>query len=135
MYTCDGVNISPPVEFSDVPEFAKSLVLIMDDPDVPTNIRSDGMFDHWVMYDIASTLKGVAEGKFEGTQGVNGTGKTGYTGPCPPDREHRYFFRLYAIDIKLGLSKGKTKSEILEAMNGHIITTALLMGRYNRSRE
>ena len=134
VYTCDGENMSPELLFSNTPEGTKSLVLLMDDPDVPTSIRPDGIFDHWVMYDINPDTKSIATGHFEGHQGLNTSGRIGYTGPCPPDREHRYFFKLYALDRELGLPEGKTKKEIITAMNGHVIAEAVLMGRYNRGK-
>lgn len=133
-YTCDGASISPELAISDVPLLAKSLVILMDDPDVPTNIKPDGNFDHWVMYDIAVDTKVILEGQFAGTLGANGTGKLGYIGPCPPDREHRYFFKLYALDIKLNLSEGKTKAEVQKAIEGHVIESTELIGLYNRKK-
>jgi Raf kinase inhibitor-like YbhB/YbcL family protein len=131
-FTCDGMNISPELRFSDIPATARALVFIMDDPDVPTAIRSDGMFIHWVLYDIDGTATGIPEGGTMGTSGVNTTGEIGYIGPCPPDREHRYFFKLYALDRELDLPEGKTKDEVITAMRGHIIAEATLIGRYNR---
>ena len=103
-YTCDGENISPPLEISDVPSEARSLVLIMDDPDVPRNIREDGMWDHWVVFNIPPTIGDIPEASApEGTPGKGTSGDHGYFGPCPPDREHRYFFKLYALDATLDL--------------------------------
>ena len=134
VYTCDGSNISPVLEFTDVPSEAKSLVMLMDDPDVPKHLKPDGVFDHWVMYDIDPGTTVVPEDKFAGILGNNGAGKLGYTGPCPPDREHRYFFKLYALDVKLGLPEGKTKSEILHLIEGHVIAEAELIGRYDRKK-
>ncbi|PIP55905.1 MAG: YbhB/YbcL family Raf kinase inhibitor-like protein [Candidatus Zambryskibacteria bacterium CG_4_9_14_3_um_filter_42_9] len=136
-YTCDEINISPPLKISGVPIEAKSLVLIMDDPDVPRVLRPDGVFDHWVVYNIPSTTTNFLEGKFEGVVGNNGKGEAKYTGPCPPTQyqptTHRYFFRLYATDIPtLNFIKVPTKQEVLTAIEGHIIDEIELMGRYDR---
>ncbi len=131
-YTCDGDNKSPELKFEDIPQGTKSLVLFVDDPDVPKDRRPDGIFDHWVLYDILPDTSTIPSNEFRGTPGANGRGTNVYVGPCPPDREHRYFFKLYAIDTKLGLPAGKTKKEIVEAMSGHIIEEAELMGRYDK---
>ncbi len=132
-YTCDGKNISVPLAFSGVPAGAKSLALTMDDPDVPKNLKPDGMFDHWVVFNMPPDTAGIAENSTPpGVQGSNGAGKAAYTGPCPPDREHRYFFKLYALDIMLDLPAGATKAQIEAAVQGHVLTQAELMGRYNR---
>ncbi len=135
-YTCDGeVNICPPLEFSEVPALAQSLVLIMDDHDVPLNLRPDGVWDHFVEFNIPPTTKHVGEGTtIHGVSGIGSGGKTIYEGPCPPDREHRYMFRLYALDTELALHSGATKQEVLSEMEGHVIDSADLMGRYDRKR-
>ena len=135
IYTCDGQNISPPLSISGVQEGTKSLVLIMDDPDVPKSIRPDGIWDHWIVFNIPPETREIPEGKnLSGVPGVGTSGKLAYGGPCPPDREHRYFFKLYALDTMLGLSEGAKKSEVELAMAGHIVAEALLMGRYDRKR-
>lgn len=131
-YTCNGDNISPPLEWSDVPHAAKELVLIVDDPDAPS-----GTFVHWVVYHISpseSTLKeatgggvGLPKGAMEG---LNGSRKSGYMGPCPPSGTHRYYFHLYAVDSVLQLPPGATRDKVDEALRGHILETAELMGRY-----
>jgi Raf kinase inhibitor-like YbhB/YbcL family protein len=133
-YTCDGENISPPLTISDVPSETKSLALIMEDPDVPKNIRKDGMWDHWVVFDMPGDLREIREGEEpEGTHGI-GTGENlSYFGPCPPDREHRYFFRLYALDMEFSLPEKATKQEVEKAMESHILSKAELMGTYERS--
>ncbi|MBF8262434.1 MAG: hypothetical protein HW387_99 [Parachlamydiales bacterium] len=135
-YTCEGANISPPLEFADVPSAAKSLVLIMDDPDVPRNLRADGMFDHWIMFNMPPTILHIAESKgpSKGTFGLTTFGHTRYGGPCPPDREHRYFFKLYALDIMLPLKERAPKIAIEKAMQGHIIDHAELIGRYEKGK-
>lgn len=128
-YTCDGENTNPPLEFSDVPEKAKSLVLIMDDPDAPR-----GTFVHWVVFNIDPQTKDVAEGKVpdNGAEGVTSFGKQGYGGPCPPSGTHRYFFKLYALDEKLNLNRSAGKKEVESAMVGHILAQAELIGLYQR---
>lgn len=137
-YTCDGDRaMNPPLQFFGVPEGAKSLALIMDDPDVPKQLRPDGMFDHWVVFNIPPTAAGIAEDEaVPGTQGVNGAGSNAYTGPCPPPQyepsEHRYFFRLYALDAELPLREGAAKQEALRAMEGHVMEQAELIGKYKR---
>lgn len=134
-YTCDGDNVNPPLEFKDVPEGTVSLALIMEDPDVPKSIREDGMWDHWVTFNISPAVVGVREdSRIEGgVRGKNTKGKKKYGGPCPPDREHRYFFKLFALDTMLDLKKGATKTEVEEAMEGHVIEVAQLIGRYERN--
>ena len=133
-FTCDGVNGHPPVSFLDVPADAKSLVLIVEDPDVPKDIRPDGMFDHWIVFNILASVKSIEMGiDVPGTPGLNGRGKPGYTGPCPPDKEHRYFFKLFALDALLDLPENSDKTAILDAMKGHIVDEAQLIGRYARA--
>ncbi|MEP7307568.1 MAG: YbhB/YbcL family Raf kinase inhibitor-like protein [Acidobacteriota bacterium] len=130
-YTCDGQGMNPPISFAGVPPKTQSLVLIVDDPDVPKNLMPSGVFDHWLVWDLEPTSKGFAEG--DGKGGVNGMGQEGFMGPCPPDREHRYFFKLYALDTKLTGVKIANKADLETAMNGHIIEKAELIGRYART--
>ena len=112
IYTCEGKNINPPLEFHAVPPAAKSLVLLMDDPDVPASIRSDQMWDHWVVFNIPPKTTHLSQGTTPpGIQGKNTSGQNKYMGPCPPDREHRYFFKLYAIDQMLSLSPNVSKKK------------------------
>ena len=134
-YTCDGDDGIPPLAFSDIPRKAKSLALIVEDPDVPTSIRPDGMWDHWLIWDLDPAMESIEEGQAPaGTVGQNTGGDDAYMGPCPPDKEHRYFFRLYALDVKeLGLDAGAQKDDLLQAMQGHVVDEAVLMGRYDRS--
>ncbi|MFI5334929.1 MAG: YbhB/YbcL family Raf kinase inhibitor-like protein [Chlamydiales bacterium] len=133
IYTCDGKNINPPLEISGVPKEAKSLALIMDDPDVPESVRKDRMWVHWIQFDMPISLVQVKENaSLPGVAGKNTGGKLGYDGPCPPDREHRYFFKLYALDTLLKLPQGTSKDLLEKAMQGHILATAQLMGRYER---
>ncbi len=133
-YTCDGANVNPPLEIADVPAGAKSLVLIMDDPDVPKNLREDGMWDHWVVFNVPPSVREVREGEEPpGTHGTGTGGNEDYYGPCPPDREHRYFFKLYALDTELDLPAKASKAQVEEAMEGHILEKAELMGKYERT--
>ena len=135
LYTCEGKNMHPPLLFHNVPANAKTLVLIMDDPDVPASVRPEMMYDHWVLFNIAPNTKGIAEkGEIPGVHGQSTNGKNGYVGPCPPFGEHRYFFKLYALNILLTLSEGATKEEVEKAMQGHILAEASLMGRYAKKR-
>ncbi|HXK35279.1 MAG TPA: YbhB/YbcL family Raf kinase inhibitor-like protein [Candidatus Paceibacterota bacterium] len=128
-YTCDGADINPPLVVSGVPKEAKSLVLIMDDPDAPM-----GTWDHWVVFNIPPDLATIEEGSEPtGVKGLNSSQKTGYSGPCPPDREHRYFFKLYALDVLLSLKEGALKKEVEQAMAGHILAKTEIIGRYNRN--
>ena len=134
-YTCQGKGINPPLEFHAVPPNAKSLVLIMDDPDVPSWVRADCMYDHWIVFDILPETKMIPEHAIpRGVHGKNTQGKDAYTGPCPPDREHRYFFKLYALDTLLELPKGSSKKQVEKAMHGHIVAEAHLMGRYEKDK-
>ena len=135
VYTCEGKNINPPLEISGVPANAKSLCLIMDDPDVPAFVRPDRMYDHWVVFNMPSNLHKIPENSIpHGIQGKNTSGQNQYIGPCPPDREHRYFFKLYALDKMLDLKAGAAKHEVEKAMQGHIIAQCQLMGRYEKGK-
>jgi len=133
-YTCDGSNTHPTLLFSDIPEGAQSLALLMDDPDVPKTLRPDGMWDHWVVFNMPAQTREISEGaRANGVYGKNTGGKNEYGGPCPPDREHRYFFKLYALDTMLDLPEGASKKDVEQAMQGHILAQAELMGVYDRS--
>lgn len=135
LYTCEGKSINPPLEFSGVPKAAKSLVLIIDDPDVPKSLRADGMFDHWVVFNISpTTTKIEAHAPPFGIQGKNTAGQNRYYPPCPPDREHRYFFKLYALSKMLDLSEGASKKEVEKACQGHIIEQCQLIGLYEKGK-
>ena len=133
-YTCDAAGMSPALNFSGVPANTKQLVLTLHDPDVPKTLMPSGNFDHWMVWDIAPTSKGIAEGAGS-SMGMNGTGKAGYIGPCPPDREHRYFFRLYAVDIPLAGKMFKDRAALEEAIKGHILAQSELMGRYEKIKK
>ena len=126
-YTCDGDNVSPPLQIDNLPEGALTLVLIVDDPDAP-----GGTWDHWVAFDIAPASEITRDVGELGIAGLNSWGTIGYGGPCPPSGTHRYVHQVYALDTELGLAEGATKSEVLEAMEGHIIAAATLTGVYER---
>ena len=135
-YTCDGDNVSPPLEWGQPPVGTKSLALIMDDPDAPS-----GTFVHWVYYDLPADVRSLPEGVSKdekpsqgGTGGKNGANGFGYTGPCPPSGSHRYFFRLYALDTHVDPVAGLTKDQLLKAMADHILAQGELMGIYSRSQ-
>lgn len=129
-YTCDGDDAIPPLRFEEVPEGAASLALVMDDPDAPR-----GTWDHWVVWNIPAGTAEIREGNPpKGTFGRNSWGRNDWGGPCPPDREHRYTFRLYALDRTLDLGSGSTKEDLENAMRGHVVAEAQLMGRYDRPR-
>jgi hypothetical protein len=133
IYTCDGENINPPLQISGVPEGTKSLALIVEDPDVPLSLKPDGMFDHWIIFNLEPEDQTIAEDVGEiGIPGENTRGELNYTGPCPPDKEHRYFFKLFALNAPVDLLEGATKEELMEAMEGHILESAELMGTYER---
>lgn len=134
VYTCDSENkngISPPLEWKNAPEETVSFVLIMDDPDAPV-----GNWDHWLVFNIPATITHLDANLKKlpaGVQlGANSWNRFDYGGPCPPDREHRYFFKIYALDIELSLEEGASKQEIEAAMEGHILAQAQLMARYDR---
>ncbi|MBM3696195.1 MAG: YbhB/YbcL family Raf kinase inhibitor-like protein [Actinobacteria bacterium] len=125
-FTCDGADLSPPLSIEGIPDGTACLALIMDDPDAPV-----GTWDHWVAYDIPAA-PAIPEGvKALGTAGRNSWRRTGYGGPCPPFGEHRYFFRVYALDGPLGLKPGASKQQVLEAMPGRVLAEASLIGRYS----
>lgn len=133
LYTCEGKDISPPLVWNNIPDNAKSLVLIMYDPDAPRMT-----WYHWVLYNIPVTARGLeedisAESLPEGTQqGVNSWRKPGYGGPCPPNGTHRYFFSLYALDTTLTGLNNPSAKELKEAMKGHVIGGTQLMGTYKK---
>ena len=132
-YTCDADNIIPPLEIQGADPNARSLVLIMDDPDAASVVGHT--FDHWVKFNIDPKTRRIDEGKEPlGTSGKNGAGAMTYTGPCPPNGEHHYHFKLYSLDTELALAEGATKAEVEAAMQGHILQEAELVGLYNRSK-
>jgi len=128
-YTCDGANVNPPLTIRNVPAKTGSLAMIVDDPDAPR-----GTWVHWVVWNVGpDTTEIPAESVPRGAlQGTNDFGKQGYGGPCPPSGTHRYFFKLYALDTSLALKSGATKVQLEEAMKGHILEKAELLGLYKR---
>jgi Raf kinase inhibitor-like YbhB/YbcL family protein len=129
-FSCDGANTSPPLQISDVPSGAKSLVLVVDDPDAPS-----GLFTHWTVWNIPPQTSTVAEGSTpKGVQGTNDFGRSGYGGPCPPSGTHRYYFKILALDRELDLPSGAKRSQLDAAMKGHVIAQGELMGRYSRKK-
>jgi Raf kinase inhibitor-like YbhB/YbcL family protein len=134
-HTCDGDGISPELRIGNVPEGTKSLVLVMDDPDIPEDVKTRMQiesFDHWVLYNIPPSTTVLPEGMDVGTSGMSSQRKTGYVGPCPPDREHRYFFRLYALPGTLTFVQTPTLKEVEEAAKGSMLASTTLMARYTR---
>lgn len=128
-YTCQGEDVNPPLEISDVPSEAKSLVLIMDDPDAPM-----GTWDHWIVWNINPEVKKIEENTTpEGVVGENSWNKNNYGGPCPPSGKHRYFFKLYALDTKLTLKSNKGKKAVEKAMKNHILKQTELIGLYQKT--
>ena len=129
-FSCDGPNASPPLQISDVPTEAKSVVLIVDDPDAPT-----GLFTHWAVWNISPQTSIIAEGSApKGVQGTNDFGKSGYGAPCPPSGTHRYYFKVFALDRALDLPVGAKRHQLDAAMKGHVIAQGELMGRYSRKK-
>lgn len=129
-YTCEGKNISPPISWSGIPEGTKSMVLIMDDPDAPNRT-----YVHWVLYNIPVKINGFKEGESQQLpsgilQGLNSANHIGYMGPCPPTGRHRYFFKLYALNVVLEDLKQPTKAALEKAIEGHVLEKAELVGTY-----
>lgn len=129
IYTCDDQNVSPPLAWTGVPSNTVSLVIIMDDPDAPA-----GTWVHWVLYNLPPDLSGLEQGKSgNGMEGKNDFKRMGYGGPCPPKGStHRYFIKLYALDIMLDLKAGATKAQVESLKYRHILAQAQLMGKYGR---
>jgi hypothetical protein len=128
-FTCQGGNVSPELNWSEAPANTKSFVLIMDDPDAP-----GGTFTHWVLFDMPADQQQLAENASPiGIAGNSGLGQTGYMGPCPPSGIHRYYFRLYALDVpSLNLKAGASRGDVEAAMQNHVIGVADTMGRYEQ---
>lgn len=128
-HTCDGDGISPRLTWTDVPERTRSFTLIVDDPEAPR-----GTFTHWVLYDIRADVRELGQGGAIGSSGRNGFGRTGYGGPCPPpgDPAHRYRFALHALDVPTIGAKVGTREDVEGKMQGHVLGTAQLVGKYKR---
>ena len=128
-FTCDGQNVSPPLSITNVPKDAKTLSLIMTDPDT-----SKGNFTHWTAWNIPYTKTKFAKGEqFDFPQGKTSFGILGYRGPCPPSGTHRYFIEIYALDTQLDLTEESSVADLQNAMTGHIISESSLMGKYSRN--
>jgi len=125
-YTCDGDDMNPPLNIKDIPEGTKGLVLIVDDPDAPA-----GTWDHWVVWNIP-VMERIEENSVQGVEGLNSFQRHSYGGPCPPSGTHRYFFKVYALDIKLDLNPNSRKKDIERAMKGHILAKGEVVGLYKR---
>ncbi len=125
-YTCDGANVSPPLQIEGIPEEAKSLVLIVEDPDAPM-----GLWIHWVVWNIPPTGT-INENSSPGIEGLTSSKKRRYGGPCPPSGTHRYFFKVYALDIRLELSGNSQKRDVEKAMRNHVVAKGELVGLYSR---
>ena len=139
-HTCDGDDRSPPLSWENLPAGTASLVLIVDDPDAPDPAAPRMVWDHWILYNIPPDCRGLVEdagrhGVPDGTgEGINSWGRTGYGGPCPPIGRHRYFHRLYALDVRLPDELGTpTKDDLLLAMDDHILARAELVGTYDKA--
>ena len=134
-YSCKGENISPPLAWDEPPAGTQSFALVMDDPDAPA-----GTFDHWVVIHIPADVRALPENMPRGMKfddvaalfGRNSTGKNAYMGPCPPSGTHRYFFKLYALDTVLNVQENVYKSDLLSAMQGHILAQGELMGTFSK---
>lgn len=126
-YTCDGENINPPIKMENLPDGTESVALIVEDPDAP-----NGTFDHWVVWNIRPVEDEIREHVTPGVEGKNSFNQHHYGGPCPPDGEHRYFFKLFALNKMLDLDVNSGKQELLKAMEGNVLATGELMGRYKK---
>ena len=129
-FTCQGTDVSPGLLISKLPAQTQSLVLIVDDPDAPA-----GLWVHWLLWNISNQTKEILENTVPAfaVQGKNSWGRSKYNGPCPPSGTHRYFLKLYALDIKLSIPSSANKDQLESAMKGHIIATAELMGTYKKN--
>ena len=128
-YTCEGTSINPALDLGEFPSQTKSLAIIVHDPDAP----HPGGFTHWVVWNI-DPMQNIPENYRGGVQGLNGSGKAGYTGPCPPSGTHHYHFMVYALDTRLDLDPKSGKAELEKAMQGHILARGELVGLYHKSR-
>lgn len=139
-YTCEGDDVSPALAWSGVPEGTRSLALIVDDPDAPDPAHPKMTYVHWVLYNLPATAEGLAEGVSADAlpdgaiEGLNDWKRAGYGGPCPPIGRHRYFHKLYALDVVLHDQGTITKPEVELAMHGHILAQAELMGTYQKAQ-
>ncbi len=138
--TCEGTDVSPALAWSGIPAGTKSLALVADDPDAPDPKAPKMTWVHWIVYDMPAATTALAEGASKGgmpsgsRDGLNDWKRTGYGGPCPPIGEHRYFFKLYALDRMLGDLGRPTKAQLEKAMSGHVLGQVEIMGRYQKQR-
>ena len=126
-YTCDGAGVSPPLQISGVPAGSRELALIVYDPDVPTSIKADGRYSHWVVWKLAPGTSAIEEHR---SGGLSENGRAGYLPPCPPNGEHRYIFQLFALDKSIADAKIYLEPDLRRAMQGHILEQTELVGRY-----
>lgn len=133
-YTCRGRDISPPLEWTDIPGAVKSFALIVDDPDAPM-----GTWVHWVLFNIPASTRSLPENVPPGprlddgsVQGVGSAGENGYQGPCPPSGRHRYYFKIYALDTELNLPPSANKNAVVAAIQGHVLAQGQLMGYFSK---
>jgi Raf kinase inhibitor-like YbhB/YbcL family protein len=126
-YSCHGKDTNPPLTVENVPKEAKTLVLIVDDPDAPM-----GTFDHWVVWNIPASMGKIEEDSSPGTEGLNSARARGYTGMCPPSGTHRYFFKVYALDKALDLGFNSTKKDVEKAFEGHVLAKGELIGLFSK---
>ncbi|MGQ0648218.1 MAG: YbhB/YbcL family Raf kinase inhibitor-like protein [Gemmatimonadaceae bacterium] len=129
-HTCEGRDSAPPLAWSEAPSGTKSFALIVDDPDAPDPKAPKMTYVHWVLYDLPASATGPVKAR----NGKNDWKREGYGGPCPPIGRHRYFFKLYALDAMLGDLASPTKAQVLDAMEGHVLEHAELMGTYQREQ-
>ena len=129
-FTCDGGDSSPPLRIAEIPSGAKTLALVVDDPDAPS-----GLFTHWIVWNISPQTNAIAEGSApQGVQGTNDFGKSGYGGPCPPSGTHRYYFKIFALDRELNLPSGTKRNQLDAAMKGQVVAQGEVMGRYAKQK-
>ena len=142
-HTCEGADTSPPLVWSGAPTATRSFALIVDDPDAPDPRAPKQTWVHWVLHDLPAETRSLPEGALQGSlpkaarEGLNDWGQRGWRGPCPPIGRHRYFFKLYALDTMLGeldLAGGATKSDLENAMMGHVLDTTIMIGTYAKKR-
>jgi Raf kinase inhibitor-like YbhB/YbcL family protein len=137
-YTCEGDDVSPPLAWTGAPPGTRSLVLIVDDPDAPDPAAPRMTWVHWVVYDLPATASGLEEGADrlpgKARHGLNDWKRAGYGGPCPPVGRHRYVHKLYALDTELGVLASPTKPHVLDAMQGHVLAEAFLIGTYAKHK-
>jgi Raf kinase inhibitor-like YbhB/YbcL family protein len=136
-FTCEGAEVSPPLSWNGAPAGTKSYALIIDDPDAPDPARPERTWVHWVLYDIPASVSTLAEGASQtppggSRDGTNDFGKSGYGGPCPPVGRHRYFHKLYALDVVLPDLHNPSKAQLLAAMKGHVVAETQLIGTYQK---